>query len=58
MPFKSLAQAKYLHMLQGKNKLPKSVDIKEYDQATDFKNLPEKAPEPKFKKLRSKMGWK
>jgi len=54
MPFKSLKQARYMHYAQEHGKLPKSVDLNEWDKATDFKTLPEKSA--KFKKLRKAMS--
>jgi hypothetical protein len=43
MPFKSVAQQKF--MFANKDKLEKQgVDVKEWADATDFKNLPERAP--------------
>lgn len=56
MPFKSLKQAKYMHWAQQNGKLPKSVDLKEWDKSTDFKDLPKTAT--KFKKLNGMMGKK
>lgn len=54
MPFKSIKQQKYMHWAQEHGKLPKSVNLKEWDNATDFKHLPERAP--KFKKLKKMLG--
>lgn len=54
MPFKSAKQQRYMHYLAEQGKLPKSIDLKEYDKKTDFKHLPEQAP--KFKKTRKLMG--
>lgn len=54
MPFKSKKQQKYFHYLDEKGKLPKSIDLKEYNKSTDFKHLPEHAD--KFKKLKKIMG--
>lgn len=53
MPYKSKAQQKYFHYLDEHGKLPKSINIKEYDKATNFKHLPEKAS--RFKKLKKAM---
>jgi len=50
MPFKSKAQQKYMHWAQENGKLPKSVNLNEWDKATDFSKLPEK--KDKFKKLK------
>lgn len=41
MPFKSKLQQRYMHFLKEKGKLPKSVNLDEYDEKTDFKHLPE-----------------
>lgn len=51
MPFKSKQQQKYFHYLNEKGKLPKSVDLHEWDKTTDFKDLPNKVPS-RFQKLR------
>lgn len=53
MPFKSVKQARYMHWAQENGKLPKSVNLNEWDKATDFKHLPEKVT--KFKKLKKLM---
>jgi len=50
MPFKSLKQARYMHWAQENGKLPKSVNLNEWDKATDFKDLPEK--KKRFTKLK------
>lgn len=42
-----------MHWAQQNGKLPKSVDLKEYDEKTNFKELPEKVS--KFKKLKQVM---
>lgn len=55
MPFASKKQARYMHWAQEHGKLPKSVNLKEWDKATDFKDLPEKH-ESKFKKLKKMMS--
>lgn len=43
MPFKSMAQEKYFHWLASKGKLPKSIDLHEWDEATKGHELPEHA---------------
>lgn len=43
MPYKSQAQQRYFHYLESKGKLPKKV-VDEYDESTDFDELPEKVP--------------
>jgi hypothetical protein len=48
MPYKSKAQARYLHWAH-----PKGVNLDEWDKSTDFKSLPERAKEHK-KKLQKK----
>lgn len=55
MPFSSSKQARYMHWLKSQGKLPK-VNLNEWDKATDFKHLPEKAP--KFNKLRKAISKK
>jgi hypothetical protein len=50
MPYKSLKQAKYMHWAQEHGKLPKSVNLSEWDKATNFKTLPES--KERFKKLK------
>lgn len=40
MPFKSKAQSKYFHYLESKGKMPKKT-VHEFDEATDFHDLPE-----------------
>lgn len=56
MSFKSKAQQRYMHWAQEHGKLPKSVDLNEWDKATDFKTLPEK--KSRFNKLKKCMGGK
>ena len=51
MPFKSKSQQRYMHWAQEHGKLPNSIDLHEWDKATDFKDLPEKKSN-KFKKLK------
>ena len=45
-----------MHWAQEHGKLPKSVNLNEWDKATDFKHLPEKVH--KFKKLKKMLGNK
>lgn len=41
MPFKSRAQQGYMHWLESKGKLPKSVNLNEWDEASKGKKLPQ-----------------
>ena len=45
-----------MHWMDEQGKLPKSVNLNEWDKATNFKKLPESAP--KFKKLHAMMNKK
>ena len=56
MPFSSKKQQRYMHWMDEQGKLPKSVNLNEWDKATNFKKLPESAP--KFKKLHAMMNKK
>ena len=44
-PYKSGAQRGYFHWLESKGKLPKSIDLHEWDEASKGKDLPEHVPE-------------
>lgn len=55
MPFKSKAQQKFMYAKKAEGKLP-GVDLKEWSDSTDFKDLPEKKPH--FSKLRALIGKK
>lgn len=55
MPFRSVKQQRYMHWAQEHGKLPKSVNLKEWDNATNFKTLPQKVN--KFKKTKKMMGY-
>ena len=41
MPFKSKSQMRYFHFLQSEGKLPKSVNLDEWDAATKGEKLPQ-----------------
>ena len=41
MPYSSKAQQRFFHYMQSKGKMPKKT-VNEYDQSTDFEDLPEK----------------
>lgn len=43
MPFDSKKQQGYFHWLKGQGKLPKSIDLDEYDKSTDYSSLPSEA---------------
>lgn len=45
-----------MHWAQKNGKLPKSVDLNEWDKATNFKTLPEK--KSRFSKLKKMLGSK
>lgn len=42
MPFKSKLQQRYMEFMNSKGRLPKGVDLKEYEDSTDYGHLPEK----------------
>lgn len=46
MPYKSKAQARAMHAKAARGEIKKSV-VKEFDQATNFKRLPEKVKKPR-----------
>lgn len=39
--FKSKLQARYMHFMKEKGRLPEGVNLDEWDKKTDFKHLPE-----------------
>lgn len=46
MPFKSKAQARAMHAKAARGEISKKV-VKEFDEATNFKRLPEKVSKKK-----------